>query len=168
MTCQPFVLEAYATELVPRVSHDARRSAASVGHFVGYYDRVGRRFYAMPRFEMSRDLRGGRMVYEEDGRTLEFRWEMSGAAGQHILLAPLDLDRWTAPAGERVPVAKQLEILAQLRDWLSNQQIRSDIERPPSTASGQRCAWVGCTDPRLDGLTHCALHFDMMLLARES
>jgi hypothetical protein len=126
---------------------------------------LSRRFYALPRFEMSRETRGGWMVYEEDSRTLEFRWEMASSSGQRILLAPLDLSRWSTPAGEDVPVAKQLEILAQLRDWLSNQGIRSDIERPPSAGSGQPCEWAGCANPQLNGVTHCASHFDMMLLA---
>ena len=109
------------------------------------------------------------MVYIEDDRTLEFAWEISSSfATQPILLAPLNLNRWTTPEGERVPVSKQLEILAQLRDWLSNQGIKSDIDRPSSTTSGKRCVWAGCTHPQLDGVVHCASHFDMMLLARES
>jgi hypothetical protein len=74
------------------------------------------------------------MVYVEDERTLTFGWEMSGSAGQHVLLAPLNLNRWTTPTTEEVPVSKQLEILAQLRDWLSNQGITSDIDRPRSAA----------------------------------
>ncbi len=74
------------------------------------------------------------MVYDEDGRTLEFRWEMSESGGQHVLLAPLNLNRWTTPVREPVPVAKQLEIVAQLRDWLSNQGITSDIDRPQPAA----------------------------------
>jgi hypothetical protein len=74
------------------------------------------------------------MVYEEDGRTLEFRWEMSESGGQHVLLAPLNLNRWTTPVREPVPVAKQLEIVAQLRDWLSNQGMTSDLDRRQSTA----------------------------------
>jgi hypothetical protein len=106
---------------------------------------VSRRFYAMPRFEISRAMRGGRMVYEEDGRTLEFQWEMSGSTGQHILLAPLNLNRWTSPGTEKVPVVKQLEILAQLRDWLSNQGITSDLDWPQSAPAD----------------------FDLKLLARE-
>lgn len=87
------------------------------------------------------------MVYVEDHRTLTFGWEMSGAADQHILLAPLNLNYWTSPATEKVPISKQLEILAQLRDWLTNQGIKSDIERPHSTTSS-------------------ASDFDMMLLAQ--
>jgi hypothetical protein len=116
---------------------------------------------------MSAKARGGWMVYDEDGRTLQFQWEMSGSGGQHVLLAPVNLTRWTGPAGETVPVSKQLEILAQLRDWLSNQGITSDIDRPPSTSSGQHCVWAECTNSRLDGIEHCASHFDMMLLARD-
>ena len=107
------------------------------------------------------------MVYVEDGRTLQFAWEMAGFADQHISLAPLNLKRWTTPAGEAVPVPKQLEILAQLRDWLSNQQIKSDLDRPPSASSDQRCVWAGCTNPQLNGVVHCASHFDIMLLARD-
>jgi hypothetical protein len=72
------------------------------------------------------------MVYVEDERTLEFAWEMAGVGNQHVLLAPLNLNRWTTPTTERVPVSKQLEILAQLRDWLTNQGITSDLGRPHS------------------------------------
>jgi hypothetical protein len=107
---------------------------------------LSRRFYAMPRFEMSREMRGGWMIYVEDDRTLTFAWEMSGSASQHVLLAPLNLNRWTTPAGETVPVSKQLEIVAQLRDWLSNQGITSDIDRPQPAAPD----------------------FDLTLLARDS
>jgi hypothetical protein len=112
-------------------------------------------------------MRGGWMVYEEHGRTLQFSWEMAGFADHHLSLAPVNLNRWTSPAGEDVPVLKQLEILSQLRDWLSNQGIKSDLDRPQSTTSGQRCVWAGCTHPQLDGVVHCASHFDMMLLARD-
>ena len=147
-----------ATDVHGRRSGDPRSDA-------GTGTALSRRFYALPRFEMSRETRGGWMVYDEDGRTLQFQWEMSGSGGQHILLAPVNLNRWTGPADEKIPVAKQLEILAQLRDWLANQQIKSDIERPQSTSSGQRCVWADCTNSRLDGLAHCASHFDMMLLA---
>jgi hypothetical protein len=114
---------------------------------------------------MSSAGRGGRIVYEEPGRILELWWEMSsGFTKDDVLLAPLNLSRWTEPAGERVPVSKQLEILARLRDWLANQNIKSDIEQPPSTDGDQRCVWAGCPNPRLDGVVHCASHFDLMLL----
>jgi hypothetical protein len=86
------------------------------------------------------------MVYTEDDRTLRFAWEMAGAGTQHVQLAPLNLNRWTTPTTESVPVSKQLEILAQLRDWLTNQGITSDLDRPPSAPPD----------------------FDMTLLARES
>lgn len=107
---------------------------------------MSRRFYAMPRFEMSQEMRGGWLIYVEDDRTLTFGWEMSGTTGQHVLLTPLNLNRWTTPTTEEVPVSKQLEILAQLRDWLTNQGITSDLDRPQSAPPD----------------------FDMMLLAKES
>jgi len=107
---------------------------------------LSRRFYAMPRFEMSREMQGGWMVYVEDERTLRFAWEMSGSADQHVLLAPVNLSRWTSPTTETVPVSKQLEILAQLRDWLTNQGIKSDLDRPHPAAPD----------------------FDLTLLARDS
>lgn len=85
------------------------------------------------------------MVYEEDGRTLEFRWKMAGSGDQHVVLAPLNLHRWTTPTTETVPVSKQLDIVSQLRDWLTNQGITSDLDRPQSAPAD----------------------FDLKLLARE-
>jgi len=82
-----------------------------------------------------------------------------------MILAPLDLSRWT-PSNEEIPIVRQLEILASLREWLSHQRIRTDIGRPSSMNSDERRVYLGCANRRLREVAFCGEHFDRMLLAR--
>jgi hypothetical protein len=118
----------------------------------------------LPRFEMSREGRGGHILYQEGERRLHISFETTYDPALDILMAPVNLSRWMTPPGEKVPLSKQREILTQLREWLTKKRIRSDIESRPSTDSGQRCIWADCANPQLKGIVHCAYHFDLMLL----
>ena len=102
----------------------------------------------LPRFEMSRNGRGGNILYRDGDRTLQIPFGTTYDPALDMLIAPVNLSRWIRPAGEPVPLSKQLEILARLRDWLSNQHIKSDIERPQSKSAGLRCVWASCLNPQ--------------------
>ena len=109
--------------------------------------------------------RAGAISYREGARTLEIYWEMSGSPRYDILLAPLDLRYWLSPADEQIPLAKQKEILRDLRQWLASERKRADIDVPtPLTYSGESCVRSGCQHPALSGLAYCLEHFDESLL----
>jgi hypothetical protein len=116
-------------------------------------------------FQMSSSGRCGTITYLDEGRELEIYWEISGDSAADILLAPLDLRRWSGPGEEELSIGKQQEILARLRDWLAAKKIRSDIELPSSSAlSKEKCAWAGCSQKTIEGCAYCAEHHDLNLL----
>ena len=117
--------------------------------------------------ELKESGRSGYLLYREAGRELRVYWEGSGAPQFDILLAPLTLSRWTFPANAPlIPLDDQLAILRNIRGWLAEQGIRSDLTRPPQTgaATTEACHWRQCTNEALQGSAYCPEHYDQSLL----
>jgi hypothetical protein len=72
--------------------------------------------------------RDGFIYYREGARVLELYWEMSGVNEYDVLLSLKGLREWALPHVESIEPAKQEEILAALRSWLSANKVRALIE----------------------------------------
>jgi hypothetical protein len=116
-------------------------------------------------FNMSVAGRTGEIIYKDSIGTLILPWEMSGTRDYDILLAPLNLNAWTIPKDEKIPLEKQLEILKKLRVWLSSEKYRSDVHLPTNEISKNKCIKSGCEDFALIGLAYCSRHYSLSLLA---
>ncbi len=116
-------------------------------------------------FRMESSGRSGVIAFREAGRALSIGWEMSGSPDFDILLAPMDLRRWSVPAGEAIVLETQLELLGRLRAWLRQEGIRSDID---VTGEGRQtdvaCAQAGCAAGQRVGSAFCPTHADLRLL----
>src|SRR5262245_59387265 len=101
---------------------------------------------------MIKSGRCGEIEVSERGNCVRLYWEMSGSPAFDLLLAPLDLTFWATGAKDPIPLAKQREILAALRQWLQSQRLRTDIDLPTDRrASEAICQWHGCEHPQLIG-----------------
>ena len=80
------------------------------------------------QFQLNTNGRCGTISCTKDDLKLEMDWEMSGIPDMDLLLAPIDLTRWTS--GETVPNDEQRVILEHLRYWLAAKKTRADINRP--------------------------------------
>jgi hypothetical protein len=111
--------------------------------------------------------RSGTIAFEKGGHNLDICWEMSGSPEYDILLAPIDLQKWNKPIGKDIPRAEQFEILNELRLWLKGQNIKTDLDLPPTNDKECRpCICAGCNIPALEGIVYCAFHYDDMLLRK--
>ena len=114
-------------------------------------------------FTMQRSGRDGNIRCTDGRDLIDIYWEMSGSSDYDILLAPLDLRSWAS--GAEIPRTAQRQILSALRDWLSKQEIRSDVARPCHTEQQTgRCQWSDCTETAVAGVAYCAFHYDENLL----
>jgi hypothetical protein len=110
----------------------------------------------------------GIIRYENEGKILEIEWELSGVKELDILLAPMELNEWKMPTGEKVPRNEQLVILKELRKWLKSKKIRTDIDLSDDIQfENENCRWVNCTNCRIKGKAYCVDHFDEILLRKQ-
>jgi hypothetical protein len=71
--------------------------------------------------------RSGFVYYREGNHVLEIYWEMSGVPQYDILIAPLEIIRWTSPADQPIPPEKRRQIVDGLKSYLLARKIRPDI-----------------------------------------
>ena len=104
--------------------------------------------------------RTGVISYEEDGHSIDIEWEISGGSNLDILLAPMDIRKWTS-SGENISKEKQKEILYRLREWLPTQRIKSDIDLPAHlNISDHECLLFGCKQRAINDSAFCQEHYD--------
>lgn len=116
-------------------------------------------------FYMNASGRCGTIVYYEADRSKEMYWEMSGSSEYDILLAPLDLREWDSPKGVSIETDHQVTILHRMRNWLDENNYRSNISLPKTIEmTGQSCAWSGCSAMKIEGSAFCLKHYDINLL----
>ncbi len=114
-------------------------------------------------FKMNARGRFGVIRCGDVENVVELEWEMSGSPEYDMLLAPLDLRHWSS--GVDIARADQHRILGQLREWLTEQGIRSDIAASRELEqSGDMCQHSGCPERAFAGSAYCAFHFDETLL----
>lgn len=119
------------------------------------------------KFSLKSFGRCGNIELEKEGRILEICWEMSGSPEFDILLAPIDLKKWSKPADKEILREEQFEILNNLRLWLKGQRIKTDIDLPSTNDKENKpCICAGCNNPALGGLVYCSFHYDDMLLRK--
>ena len=118
------------------------------------------------QFIMKNSGRWGNVVYcEGDRRIEEIYWEISGNPDYDIGFWPIDLREWDKPKGKAIDKEHQLKILRSLRQWLKNQNIRSNIDLPPETTiTDQPCVWADCSVQKIKGSAFCLRHHDLNLL----
>ena len=80
-----------------------------------------------PGFTFEGTGRCGYVYFKEQERLLEVYWEMSGVPQFDYLLSPQGLSEWCYPARVPVSPARQSELLAELKAWLSAKKIRTDL-----------------------------------------
>jgi hypothetical protein len=71
--------------------------------------------------------RSGFVYYREGDHVLEIYWEMSGVPQYDILIAPLEITKWTSPGDQTIPPEKRQQIVDGLRTYLLARKIRPDI-----------------------------------------
>ena len=71
--------------------------------------------------------RSGFVYYRDGDHVLEIYWEMSGVPQYDILIAPLEITKWTSPADRPIPPEKRQQIIDGLKTYLLAQKIRADI-----------------------------------------
>jgi hypothetical protein len=108
--------------------------------------------------------RSGTITCSNGQGFIELDCEMSGVRNLDMLLAPLDLRAWST--GQLLSREDQFILLSALREWLSSQKIRSDIDASSVvTTSTERCIWTECSNLAIDRLAYCATHRDISLLS---
>jgi len=117
-------------------------------------------------FEVLHQGRCGDIVYMEGEKILKIYWEMPGVKELDMLIWP-DLTKWEPPVLEAIPYEKQREILARLRNWLTNEGLKTDIDLPLTIKSeNEPCIWSGCGNDRVMGSAYCLEHIDYTTLKR--
>ena len=116
-------------------------------------------------FRMTRSMRMGTIIFQEDERTLEIEWEFAGSNASYDLVVLGGFSNWVSPKNSSVPLPKQLEILEQLRAWLKQHRIKSSIDLPDNIeVSNGKCAWEGCNQKSLKDKYICLYHFNLVCL----
>ena len=96
-------------------------------------------------FTMENTGRSGSIIYVENKNKLVMYWEISGVGKYDILLAPLDLRKWSEPESIKIPPDKQIEILNRLRKWAQDNRIRTDLDSPSNhELDTMSCMWKNC------------------------
>ena len=115
------------------------------------------------KFKRTFQGRCGSVECADSVNVVDIDWEISGTSDYDILLAPLDLRQWKS--GTPIPKNTQHDILNELRLWLIEQNIRSDVARPRRVSNSNGfCQRSGCSKQAIDGLMYCAFHYDENLL----
>jgi len=92
-------------------------------------------------------------------------YEMSGSSEYDILIAPLDINYWHKPPNIKISSETQLELLSELRNWLSLQKIKSNIDLPNMIEFEKiKCAFGQCKNNRIKGYAYCLRHYNLSLL----
>ena len=118
-------------------------------------------------FTMNRSGRSGSIIYQARNNQVKIYWEMSGSIEYDILLTPIDLKEWDEPKGIAIPLKEQIEILYKLRSWTNDQKLKTDADLPAVLSfEDTTCAWVGCSENRINGFAYCTMHYDENLLRK--
>ena len=113
-------------------------------------------------FRLTSSMRMGTISYEESGQMLEIEWEMGNSSSPSDILILGGFSYWKTPSNTALPVPKQLEILDQLRIWLTQNNIKSNIDLPQNiNQSDKECSWAGCSNPQLGDKSICLYHFNL-------
>jgi hypothetical protein len=80
-----------------------------------------------PGFTFEGTGRCGYIYFKEDRHMLEVYWEMSGVPQYDFLLSREGLGEWCYPEVAKVTSIRQTEILADLRAWLRERKMRTDL-----------------------------------------
>jgi len=116
-------------------------------------------------FELVQNGRSGEIVYTSNSKCIRFYYEISGTPRFDILLAPINLRELEKPKGEVLSIEMQLEVLTDLRRWLIEKKIKSDIDLPSDISlSNEKCGWNQCNKHRINGKAYCIDHFNKTLL----
>jgi hypothetical protein len=92
---------------------------------------------------------------------------MSGSPDRDILMGPLDFAKWTSHPEQAIPEEKQLSLLSQLRRWLTDHALRSDVDLPTDISEdAAKCARLDCDRRKLRASAYCRYHFDLACLRR--
>jgi hypothetical protein len=117
----------------------------------GFYDR--------------RHGRDGYIYYVENGRLCEMYYELSCVKDYDINFFPIDLREWLNPKGTKIAVEHQLRILCNLRQWLTNENIKSSVDLPSElTITDQSCVWANCNEHKIKGFAICLHHYNLSFL----
>jgi hypothetical protein len=85
------------------------------------------------------------LVYEEVGYKLVVYLEMSGVRRFDWLAVDTAFERWTEPAGETIPEAKQAVILRRFDEWARGQGLCIDVgpgmDRETFLAAQEKQGW---------------------------
>ena len=121
-----------------------------------------------PSFRLINTGREGAILYQESDHVLVLEWEMAGSQSD-ILFFGSSFNNWSYPQGSPISLDKQIEILDQLRIWLIQNNIKSNIDLPENiTPSGKKCSWAGCNNPQLGDKRICLYHFNLSCLGMDS
>ena len=116
-------------------------------------------------FRLTSSMRMGTITYEEPRHILEIEWEMANSSSPSDILVLGGFSQWKTPSNTPVPLPKQLEILDQLRIWLAQNEINSNIDLPQNiNQSDKVCSWAGCNNPQLGDKSICLHHFNLSSL----
>ena len=117
------------------------------------------------QFVMNKSGLSGIITYHEGVNSIDIYWEISGSTDHDIVFCPIDLREWDNPKGTKISTEHQLEILRNLRVWLNNQNIKSNIDLPLEvTITDQQCMWANCSERKIKGSAYCLYHYDLNLL----
>jgi hypothetical protein len=99
--------------------------------------------------------RSGHIDYLGLGHQFSFYYEISGSPRGGIVIS-------TPKECSALAEDDRLTILAELRQWLSEQGLFSNIEAPAdSTEDSESCQIANCARRRLKGLYICRRHYDL-------
>ena len=133
-----------------------------------YYTNVKNMNPESPSFQLINAGKEGTILYQESNHVLVLEWEIAGSHSD-ILFYGSSFSKWSSPKGSPIPVDKQIEILDQLRIWLNQNNIKSNIDLPENiTTSGKKCSWAGCNNSQLGDKRICLYHFNLSCLGMDS
>lgn len=116
-------------------------------------------------FEIISEGRSGKILYHKKDRSLSLYWEMSGVKEMDLLIPCPDLRWWNVPRGESIPLPKQREILARMREYLNGRGLKSNIDLPSKIEfQNEKCVWTDCPNPRVNNYAYCLEHLDVSTL----
>lgn len=116
------------------------------------------------KFIMSSSGRCGTITYSEGERSIDIYWEISAHPHEDIVIWP-NLKEWSYPENATINKEHQLEILRDLRQWLKNQNKKSNIDLPSDVSTTDKaCVWANCDDRRIKGSPYCLRHYELDMI----
>lgn len=89
---------------------------------------MGPNFARLPQgFSFHPEGRSGAILYRRGEHILELYWERSGSPEYDILISLDDLRTWKYPQVEVVSVNERNTIIEELRLWLAEKRLHTDV-----------------------------------------